>query len=111
MKIIEIAGYLPSTAANAEHSSSVRMQQLLEGMATEHNSSVTMFRVSDGTAYFGIADNDAMHAVAESFKNEPDVKVSETTMLSLDRELNRRMQQKAEKAAATREQNKKKGSS
>ena len=101
MKLIELLGYLPDTATTNEHATAVRLKELLDSLAKGENTTVSLFDVSEkGTAVFGLADDRALEKVAAQFRDEKDVEVSETTMISFQRKMNRAAQEKVNKMRA-----------
>jgi hypothetical protein len=103
MKLIKLVKYLPDTANTNEHASAVRLKELLDSLAKSESTSVSLFDVSlHGIAVFGLADDKAVEKIAEQFRADKDVEVSETTMISFQREMNRAAQVKVDKMRAER---------
>ncbi len=98
MKLTKLDKYLPDTASSNEHATAVRLKELLDGLAKGENTTVSLFEVSEGgIAVFGLADDRALEKVAAQFREEKDVVVTETTMISFQRERNRLAQVKVNK--------------
>ena len=98
MKLIKLVGYLPDTASSSEHATALRLKELLDSLAKSENTTVSLFEVSEkGTAVFGLADDGTLEIVAGQFRDEKDVTVTETTLVSFQREQNRLAQAKVNK--------------
>jgi hypothetical protein len=106
MKLLKIAGFLPDTANSLEHSSVVQLKELIDDMAKSMSTTVSMFDVSKGTAVVGLADDKALERLSAQFAGEQDVTVSEVTLVSFQRELNRAAQEKVNKMRAKKAQKK-----
>ncbi len=106
MKLLKIKGFLPDTADSMDHSSVVRMKPLIEDTATAASTTISMFNVSEGTVFVGFADEKALETLAALFAEERDVEVSELTLVSYQRELNRKAQERTDKMRKTRAKNK-----
>ena len=103
MKLLKLQNFLPDTASAVEHPKAKSLKDLLDNLAKGENTSVILFDVSDkGVAVFGLADDQALGRVAAQFREEKDVVVSETTMISFEREKNRVAQEKVDKTRNTR---------
>jgi hypothetical protein len=103
MKLTKLDRYLPDTASSNEHASAVRLKETLDSLAKSESTTVSLFDVSShGTAVFGLADDKAMEKIAAQFREDKDVEVSETTMISFQREMNRAAQAKVDKMRAAK---------
>jgi hypothetical protein len=102
MKLMRISGFLPDTATTLEHTSVVRMRELIEDAAKSQGTTISKFDVSNGIAIVGLSDDKAFENLAAQFREETDVKVSEITLFKFEREQNRLAQEKVNKMRATR---------
>ena len=98
MKLAKLVGYLPNTANTAEHARALQLKELLDALASDENTSLKLYEVtSGGTVVFGLANDQVLEKVAAQFREEKDVVVSETTMVSFQREQNRLAQMKVDR--------------
>jgi len=100
MKLLKIVGFLPDTANSLEHNSAVGLKALIDDIAKSMGTTVSTFDVTKGTAVVGLADDKATDRLRGEFAEEKDVTVSEVTLVSFQRELNRAAQEKVNKMRA-----------
>jgi len=106
MKLLEIIDFLPTTANSLEHSSVLRLKALIDDIAKSMSTTVSTFDVSNGIAVVGFADDKALEKLSAQFAEVKDVTVSEITLLSFQRELNRAAQDKVNKMRAKKAEKK-----
>ncbi len=106
MKLAEIKGFLTDTANSLEHPSVASVKAIIDEVANAQGTTVRMFEVHDGTMVVGFADDKALAALAAEFAQEKDVKVSEISLVSYQRERNRKAQERINKTRETRGKNK-----
>ncbi len=106
MKLLKITGFLPDTANTPDHSSVVEMKEIIDGVATLKGTTVSHLDVAKGVAVVGFVDDKALDALAGEFRDEDGVTVSEITLVSFQRELNRAAQEKVNKMRKAKAQKK-----
>ena len=98
MEMIEIVGYLPTSAKNAKHSTARQMESVVRGMAEENGGKLVSFEVpKEGTALLMVMGEAAQQFIVREFKRLADAVVQQIPALDVYRERNKRAQGKADR--------------
>lgn len=102
MKLKKLKGFIPDTANGADHASAVECRALIESIAKETGSSVTVFEVNNGEVIVGFSDDKAQKVVDDAFSGLDGVTISDITDVQFQFEKNRERQKKIDAARKTR---------
>ncbi len=101
MEMIEIAGYLPTSATTVRHSTAKQMDIVVRGMAEESSGKVLSFEVTKpGTALLMVVGEAAQQLIVKEFRRLQDVVVTQIPALDVHRERNKRSQERADRMRA-----------
>jgi len=96
MELIEIAGYLPDTVKKATHKTAAKMEQFVQVLAEENAGKLSSFEISNpGTALLFVVGDQAKQAIIREFKKLQNVVVQELSALAVQRERNKKEQERA----------------
>ncbi len=106
MDMLQIKGFLPDTAKNAEHPRAMQLKQLVETAAAENDSQLISFEVEDGIATFQVKGDNPTQVIIEQFKKLDGVDVKTLSAFEAQLQRNKAAQAKVDKM---RENKKKRG--
>jgi hypothetical protein len=99
--MIEIAGYLPTSAKTVKHSTARQMETVVRAMAEENGGKLVSFEVpKPGTALLMVMGEPAQQLIVKEFKRLADAVVREISALDVHRERNKRAQGKVDNMRA-----------
>ena len=97
MEMIEIAGYLPTSAKTIKHSTARQMESVVRAMAEENGGKLVSFEVPNpGTALLMVMGESAQQFIVREFKRLADAVVRQISALDVHRERNKRAQGKVD---------------
>ncbi|MEO8168860.1 MAG: hypothetical protein ABI623_11480 [bacterium] len=97
MDMLEIKGFLPDTAKNAEDRSAIDLRGAIEAMI-DGKGKLQTFEVSSGVAFVTIQGESAKAAVMAELQRETGVTVTQSSALARQLEKNKKRQEKSVKA-------------
>jgi hypothetical protein len=97
MEMIEIAGYLPTSAKTVKHSTARQLETVVRAMAEDNGGKLVSFEVpKPGTALLMVMGEAAHQFIIREFKRITDAAVRQIPALDVYRERNKRAQKKSD---------------
>ena len=99
MEMIQIEGYLPTSAKTAKHSTAKQMEIVVRGMAEENGGKLVSLEVPEpGTALLMVAGEAAQQFIIREFKRIEGAIVRQIPALDVYRERNKKSQKRSDRS-------------